>query len=79
MLALGDSISAGFGMEGKRGGLHEYRGKSWSIGGDANATTLPNFLRQFSPNVSGYSLGRREVRRDGNDDDEEEGARRGLV
>lgn len=62
VLALGDSISAGFGMEGKRGGLHEYRGKSWSIGGDANATTLPNYLRQFSPNVTGYSVGRREVR-----------------
>lgn len=60
VLALGDSITAGFGMEGKVGGLHEYRGKSWSIGGDANATTLPNFIRQFSPNVSGYSVGRRE-------------------
>ena len=60
VLALGDSITAGFGMEGKVGGLHEYRGKSWSIGGDANATTLPNFIKQFSPNVSGYSVGRRE-------------------
>lgn len=62
VLALGDSITAGFGMEGKIGGLHEYRGKSWSIGGDANATTLPNFIRQHNPNVTGYSIGRREVR-----------------
>jgi hypothetical protein len=62
VLALGDSITAGFGMEGKIGGLHEYRGKSWSIGGDANATTLPNFVKQYNPNVTGYSIGRREVR-----------------
>lgn len=63
VMALGDSITAGFGMEGKRGGLHEYRGKSWSIGGDDNATTLPNFLRHYNPNITGYSVGRREVRR----------------
>lgn len=40
--------------------MHEYRGRSWSIGGDANATTLPNYIKAFNPNVTGYSIGRRE-------------------
>jgi hypothetical protein len=41
---------------------HEFRGKSWSMGGDPNATTLPNFIMNYSPELSGYSLGKREVR-----------------
>jgi hypothetical protein len=61
-MALGDSITAAFGANGRKGGLHEYRGVSWSMGGDANATTLPNFIRLHNPNLTGYSWGKREVR-----------------
>lgn len=61
VLALGDSITAAFGAKGKRGGFHESRGLSWSIGGDEGATTLPNFIKQHNPNLTGYSLGSRET------------------
>ena len=60
-MALGDSITAAFGANGRKGGLHEDRGTSWSIGGDANTTTLPNFIKQYNPAVTGYSIGRREA------------------
>lgn len=33
-MAIGDSITAAFGWEGIEGGLDEFRGQSWSIGGD---------------------------------------------
>ena len=33
VMALGDSITAGF-NKGTAGTLNEYRGRSWSIGGD---------------------------------------------
>ncbi|KAJ3322953.1 hypothetical protein HDV06_002612 [Boothiomyces sp. JEL0866] len=46
--ALGDSITAGYA---------EYRGKSWAMGGDPNAVTLPNFIKQFNPNLIGASVG----------------------
>jgi phospholipase B1 len=61
VLALGDSITAAFGAKGRRGGFHESRGLSWSIGGDEGATTLPNFIKQHNPNLTGYSLGSRET------------------
>ncbi|KAJ0063009.1 hypothetical protein NL108_010620, partial [Boleophthalmus pectinirostris] len=38
----------------------QYRGLSWSIGGDGNistVTTLPNILREFNPDVTGFSVG----------------------
>jgi len=57
VLALGDSLTAGFGIDGKPGGVNEFRGASYSIGGDANATTMPNFIRAFNPDLQGYSLG----------------------
>lgn len=57
IMTLGDSITAGFGIEGAKGGLNEYRGLSWSIGGDNNATTLANFLQTYNPNLQGPSLG----------------------
>jgi len=47
VMALGDSITAAYGVMGNPGGLNEFRGKSWSIGGDDNATTIPNFFVHF--------------------------------
>ncbi|KFO23324.1 Phospholipase B1, membrane-associated [Fukomys damarensis] len=40
--------------------LTQYRGLSWSIGGDQNIstmTTLPNILREFNPSLKGFSTG----------------------
>ncbi|XP_030299017.1 phospholipase B1, membrane-associated isoform X2 [Sparus aurata] len=60
--ALGDSLTAGFGAKAKSllQLRTEYRGVSWSIGGDQNletVTTLPNILKKFNPNVKGWSKG----------------------
>ena len=33
------------------------QGLSWSIGGDPNATTIPGFLRTYTPDLIGASLG----------------------
>jgi len=57
IMALGDSITAAFGVMGADGGLNEFRGKSWSIGGDDNATTVPNFLKTWVPNIQGAAKG----------------------
>lgn len=45
-MALGDSMTAGFGMRGTAllTGLVEFRGQVCSIGGDDGAVTVPNFL-----------------------------------
>ncbi|NXR02993.1 PLB1 Phospholipase, partial [Sagittarius serpentarius] len=60
--ALGDSLTAGTGIASDNlldlG--TEYRGLSWSIGGDAsleNVTTLPNIFREFNVMIVGYSTG----------------------
>lgn len=54
-MALGDSITAAFSVFGT---VAENRGVSWSIGGDADAISFANILRQTSPNpVFGPSLG----------------------
>ncbi|XP_016065561.1 PREDICTED: phospholipase B1, membrane-associated [Miniopterus natalensis] len=62
--ALGDSITAGNGAGAKTGDildvLTEYRGLSWSIGGDedlSSVITLPNILREFNPSLKGFSVG----------------------
>ncbi|XP_078479138.1 phospholipase B1, membrane-associated-like, partial [Lampetra planeri] len=60
--ALGDSVTAGFGAKSKNllELRVEYRGVSWSIGGDktlSTVTTLPNILRMFNPNIKGMSKG----------------------
>ncbi|XP_030575099.1 phospholipase B1, membrane-associated [Archocentrus centrarchus] len=60
--ALGDSITAGFGAKAERllELRTEYRGVSWSIGGDASletVTTLPNILKKFNSNIKGMSKG----------------------
>uniref|UniRef100_A0A8C3IM72 Phospholipase B1 n=1 Tax=Chrysemys picta bellii TaxID=8478 RepID=A0A8C3IM72_CHRPI len=39
--------------------LTQYRGLSWSVGGDENittVTTLANILREFNPSLRGYSI-----------------------
>ncbi|XP_028251819.1 phospholipase B1, membrane-associated-like [Parambassis ranga] len=62
--AVGDSLTAGNGVGAKTNNLllviNEYRGLSWSIGGDENittVTTLPNILREFNPSLAGFSKG----------------------
>ena len=55
--ALGDSITAGFGVGGFWGGFTEERGKSWAMGGDTNVASLANFLGRYSPNLQGASVG----------------------
>ena len=57
VIALGDSITAGFGIQGISGLDNEYRGRSWSIGGENNQITLPNFIKYYNPNLKGYSIG----------------------
>jgi len=56
-MAIGDSITAGFGIMGADGGLDEYRGCSWNIGADFNRTTVFNFFKHFVPEVYGGSIG----------------------
>ncbi|XP_069017624.1 phospholipase B1, membrane-associated-like [Embiotoca jacksoni] len=62
--AVGDSLTAGNGIAASQnnilGVLREYRGLSWSIGGDGNLTTittLPNIMKHFNHNLTGYSVG----------------------
>jgi phospholipase B1 len=60
--AMGDSLTAANGAKALSiiGVLIEYRGVSWSIGGDANldtVVTLSNILRKFNPQLNGASTG----------------------
>lgn len=66
MGAMGDSLSAGFGMMARTpaGMLTEWRGRVWSIGGDASLdtiVTLPNFFRKYNPDVVGFATGKGKV------------------
>ncbi|RXM28769.1 Phospholipase B1, membrane-associated [Acipenser ruthenus] len=61
--AVGDSLTAGNGIGSSPNNLldiiTEYRGLSWSVGGDGSlntVTTLPNILRQFNTSLEGFSL-----------------------
>jgi len=54
MMAMGDSITSGFGIMGS---WNESRGYSFSIGGETGAITLPNLFKYFNPSLVGYSLG----------------------
>ncbi|XP_068436917.1 phospholipase B1, membrane-associated [Clinocottus analis] len=63
--AIGDSLTAGNGVGAENDNIllviNEYRGLSWSIGGDENittVTTLPNILREFNPSLTGFSEGK---------------------
>lgn len=59
--AIGDSLTAGRGAKGGVFGLlMDYRGLSWSGGGDddySQTLTLPNVFRQYNPSLYGYSKG----------------------
>lgn len=59
--AMGDSLTAGNGAMALDilQIFVESKGISWSIGGDADwrkYLTLPNILKEFNPNLYGYSL-----------------------
>ncbi|KAL7411862.1 hypothetical protein BDY24DRAFT_395118 [Mrakia frigida] len=60
-MALGDSITAGWFLGGIRETeeqtMHEYRGSSYAAGGDEEAITIPNMIRHYNPNLTGFSLG----------------------
>ncbi|XP_069743819.1 phospholipase B1, membrane-associated isoform X2 [Narcine bancroftii] len=63
--AVGDSLTAGNGIGSKPNDvldvLTQYRGLSFSIGGDGSlktTTTLPNILREFNSNLTGFSTGK---------------------
>ncbi|XP_053538589.1 phospholipase B1, membrane-associated [Ictalurus punctatus] len=62
--ALGDSLTAAYGAGAGQNNLPavliEYRGLSWSIGGDgdlSSVTTLANILRKYNPSLTGFSTG----------------------
>jgi len=63
VMAMGDSITAAFGAQAGSilSVFNEYRGISWSIGGiktlDTGVLTVPNLIRQYNPNVVGFSVG----------------------
>nr|CAD7408158.1 unnamed protein product [Timema poppensis] len=60
--AMGDSITGGNGIAARNllQVLVDNRGMSWSIGGQntwREFLTLPNILKEFNPDLIGYSLG----------------------
>ncbi|CAH1224523.1 PLB1 [Branchiostoma lanceolatum] len=60
--AIGDSLTAASGAKARTiiGLLTNYRGVSWSIGGEKTLdtyTTLPNILRKFNPEIVGFATG----------------------
>ena len=60
--AMGDSLTAAFGACSYTliDLFVEYRGVSWSIGGDKDVktiVTLPNILKKYNPNIKGYAVG----------------------
>lgn len=60
VMTLGDSVTAAFAAMGRQDGikdLYEFRGISWFIGGDPNAQTIYSFLRHYTPDIIGGSLG----------------------
>lgn len=59
--ALGDSGTAAMGARAKTllTNIIEYRGVSWSAGGDddlSTCTTLPNIFKEYNPDLIGFSL-----------------------
>ncbi|KAI8090679.1 hypothetical protein BDF21DRAFT_411809 [Thamnidium elegans] len=60
VIAIGDSISAGFGMISGRppfSTILEYRGKVFSSGGDEGEYTIPNFLSNYNKISRGVPTG----------------------
>ncbi|KAI8853886.1 hypothetical protein BC829DRAFT_429718 [Chytridium lagenaria] len=65
ILALGDSITAGFGMNSGRlpfTRVTEFRGLAFSSGGDRGATSIANFLARYNPALRGQSTGTTALR-----------------
>ncbi|KAI9469783.1 MAG: hypothetical protein EXX96DRAFT_587438 [Benjaminiella poitrasii] len=60
-IAIGDSITAGFGMISGRppfsSTILEYRGKAFSVGGDKGEYTIPNFLSKYGEDIIGPPTG----------------------
>ena len=64
--AIGDSMTAGLFAKVKHvlgllpsfidKKLFEYRGVSWSVGGDSGVTTLPNLIKHYNSELTGYSV-----------------------
>ena len=64
--AIGDSMTAGLFAKVKNvlgllpgfldKHLLEYRGVSWSVGGDSGVTTLPNLIKHYNSELTGYSV-----------------------
>jgi hypothetical protein len=60
VMAVGDSMTAGFGMHSGHWSVNElieYRGDVYSIGGNPGQYTIPNFLKTYNPNVQGAAIG----------------------
>jgi phospholipase B1 len=57
IMALGDSITAAFGVMGREGRINEFRGKSYITGGDEEMITVANFIKYYNPNLFGASYG----------------------
>lgn len=60
--ALGDSITAAFGAKSRNllEIFAEFRGVSWSIGGDdslEDVVTVPNIIKEYYSDVKGFSVG----------------------
>jgi small subunit ribosomal protein S29e/phospholipase B1 len=57
-MACGDSITAGFAMQGiLPEEFEEWRGYVYSIGGESGAYTIANFLGQYNANIQGAAQG----------------------
>jgi small subunit ribosomal protein S29e/phospholipase B1 len=57
-MALGDSISAGFAMQGfPPRDFEEWRGYVFSVGGEDNAYTVSDFLAFYNPSIQGRAEG----------------------
>jgi hypothetical protein len=46
---------------GAGGLIDEFRGKSFPIGADPGATTVPNLFKQYTPQLVGASIGKHLV------------------
>ncbi|XP_059488951.1 phospholipase B1, membrane-associated-like [Neocloeon triangulifer] len=60
--AIGDSLVAGDAAldDSPFSVFIQYRGVSWCVGGESDwrrYLTIPNILKQFNPNITGYSVG----------------------
>lgn len=64
-----DSATSGFSLKGYKNStsvasdlmaaILEYRGLSYGIGGDENALTVANYIRNYQPGLQGSSIGQR--------------------